>query len=117
MSIPPPFMPNPPRPTGKLVRDKIGDIMRADGVEASEHVLTDDSIYDNALRLKLVEEATEAAEEEEAGAQLGEMADVYEVLRARARLRGLTMEDIERLADAKVNARGGFDRRLWIDNV
>lgn len=117
MDIIPRGLPQQLRPTGKLVRDKIPAIMNADGVQAAVVRIDDDVLYDIALRHKLVEESQEAADENEASAQLQEMADVYEVLRARMELRGLTMDDLAHYADAKADGRGGFSDRLWVDNV
>jgi hypothetical protein len=72
--------------TGKLVRDRIPEIIRAQGGRPVSATL-DGAAYARALRHKLVEEAGEVAR---AG------------------------DDIIRHADGKRAARGGFERRLWL---
>jgi predicted house-cleaning noncanonical NTP pyrophosphatase (MazG superfamily) len=97
---------------GKLVRDKIPDIIRQSGRIPDVTVL-DDPAYREALMAKLFEEASElraAAPEEVAG----EIADVYEVLRAIARINGLEWDRIEKAAEAKRDERGGFGDRLYL---
>ncbi len=64
--------------SGKLVRDKIPEIMRADGVEPQIRILDADE-YRAALLHKLVEEAREVRASD-LESRLGELADVYEVL-------------------------------------
>jgi len=89
----------------KLVRDRVAreiagegrPVRRLEGRELEEYLLA-----------KIVEEARELAETgdpEEAG-------DLLEALLAWARLRGLTLADIERIAAAKRRERGGFDEGL-----
>ncbi|MEU6741999.1 nucleoside triphosphate pyrophosphohydrolase [Streptosporangium sandarakinum] len=97
---------------GKLVRDKIPDIIRQSGEEPVITVL-DDIDYRSALLTKLFEEATELGE-----ASLSdvaeEIADVYEVLRALAMVNGHDWSAIEKVAAGKREERGGFDRRLYL---
>ncbi|GGO16772.1 phosphoribosyl-ATP pyrophosphohydrolase [Microbispora rosea subsp. aerata] len=97
---------------GKLVRDKIPDIIRRDGREPAVSVL-DEAAYREALLAKLFEEAAELR-----NAPIDEVpeeiADVLEVLRALAQVHGCEWRDIERLADAKRAERGGFRDRLYL---
>ncbi len=99
----------------KLVRDRIPDIIAADGGQPSTRVL-DHASYQLALRSKLVEEAQEArasADEQLAS----ELADVLEVLMALARAHDMRWEDIELQAADKRAERGGFDRRIFLEYV
>ena len=98
---------------GKLVRDLIPDIIRADGHEPDVRVLHDDDEYAQALLTKLVEEADEvmASSSEE---RLGELADVYEVVAALAATQGLSMSDVESAAQDKAVRRGRFNARLFL---
>lgn len=59
----------------KLVRDKIPEIIKADGKECKTHILSKDE-YIAALETKLNEEVAEYQEDK----NLEEMADVLEVL-------------------------------------
>ncbi|WP_431954486.1 nucleoside triphosphate pyrophosphohydrolase [Nocardia lijiangensis] len=100
---------------GKLVRDRIPEIIRADGGTPDVRVLDADD-YETALHDKLFEEAAElrAADADD---RLEEAADVLEVLLALATLNGFTLEDIVSTAKAKFAERGGFEDRLWLDGV
>lgn len=97
---------------GKLVRDRIPDLIRADGRVPVIRTL-DSNEYLAALLDKLVEEAGElrAAEPEH---RLAELADVHEVLRALTAHLGIHPEDVTAAAECKRIERGGFDDRLWL---
>ncbi|WP_030916418.1 nucleoside triphosphate pyrophosphohydrolase [Streptosporangium amethystogenes] len=97
---------------GKLVRDRIPEIIREHGGEPVVTVLGEDD-YRAALLEKLSEEAAElreAAVTEVAG----EIADVLEVLRAIAKVHGHEWADIEKAAEAKRTERGAFVERLYL---
>ena len=98
---------------GKLVRDRIPEIIEASGRPAAVRVL-DDEEYDAALLDKLVEEVDElrAAALED---RLEEAADVYEVLLAILDRISLDAAHLTAAADAKRRSRGGFAKRLWWD--
>ena len=99
---------------GKLVRDRIPDIIEAAGRTASVRVL-DPAAYERALLDKLLEEAQElhgAAPDD----RLEEAADVYEVLLAVAELIGVDFRQVVARADAKRAERGGFRERLWLED-
>jgi predicted house-cleaning noncanonical NTP pyrophosphatase (MazG superfamily) len=99
---------------GKLVRDLIPQIIESEGRTPSTRVL-DDVGYERALLDKVVEEARELRYAPD-GERLEEMADVYEVLRAVAELRGHTMDDVVARADDKRAERGGFSARIWLSS-
>jgi predicted house-cleaning noncanonical NTP pyrophosphatase (MazG superfamily) len=104
---------------GKLVRDKIPDLIIAAGQQPRARVLDDDS-YAAALFDKLVEEAQElrAADPRE---RLEEAADVYEVLLAVAALLGVTLADGATKAATKAATkraeRCAFTERIWLDGL
>ena len=99
---------------GKLVRDKIPEIIEASGRSAQFRQLRGKA-FERALHDKLVEETTELCEAKTAGEVLEEAADVLEVLRAIASGHGHDLSEVIRAADAKRAARGGFDSRLWLE--
>lgn len=96
---------------GKLIRDNLPAIMRADGLRVFEHRL-DDAAYGRALREKLLEEAGEAARATSAEL-VAELADVVEVARALATAHGLRWDDVEAVRLEKRAQRGGFDGRIF----
>lgn len=96
---------------GKLVRDRIPEIIRADGRVPDVRVL-DGTEFAAALRTKLVEEVQEFLS---AGPSdlLDEAADVFEVLLAIVGDHGYTEDHLLAAASAKRGARGGFEGRIW----
>lgn len=101
---------------GKLVRDKIPDLIRASGRPPRVKTLSAGP-YREALIDKLREEAAELAAEQTSEAVLAEAADVLEVLAAIAADHGATLDTIVGIARRKRMERGGFDMRLWLDGI
>lgn len=99
----------------KLVRDRIPEIIQAEGRHPVTRVL-DEAGYQEALLDKLIEEATEAASASTASLP-GELADVLEVLRALTAAAGMSWEQLLTLADDKRNHRGGFTGRVFLESV
>ena len=101
---------------GKLVRDKIPDIIRASG--RTPHVTTlAAGPYRAALRDKLREEVDELIAATATHALIEEAADVLEVLTAIAAEHGVSLARIVDVAQRKRAETGGFDMRLWLDGV
>lgn len=99
---------------GKLVRDKIPDIIRAHGGAPDTRRL-DHEEYVQELHAKLLEEAAELAHASN-GQVAEELADVLEVLSAIARINGLSMDDVGELAKHKRADRGAFDERWYLNS-
>jgi predicted house-cleaning noncanonical NTP pyrophosphatase (MazG superfamily) len=104
-----------PVPCRKLVRDRIPELIQADGRHPVTRVL-DDAAYRAALLAKLVEEAREASDAVPAGLP-GELADVLEVLRALTATAGMSWAQLLALADDKRDRRGGFTNRIFLESV
>lgn len=98
---------------GKLVRDKIPDIIREHGGNPVVTVLNETD-YREALLTKLFEEAAELRDAP-AASVAEEIADVLEVLRAIAHADGHDWQHIEKTAEAKRAERGGFRDRLYLE--
>jgi predicted house-cleaning noncanonical NTP pyrophosphatase (MazG superfamily) len=94
----------------KLVRDRIPDIIRRDG-SACEVATMAEGAYRQALREKLVEEASEAAEADP-GHLVVELADLYEVMDTLMASYGVSSEDVRAEQERRRSARGGFAQRL-----
>src|SRR5947208_1625072 len=99
---------------GKLVRDKIPEIIRASGRTADVRQLDRDA-YLAALHDKLGEGAAELRGANSADKVVEEAADVLEVLIGLAALHGRTLNDMLRVASNKRSSRGGFVQRLWLE--
>lgn len=98
---------------GKLVRDKIPQIIRSKGQEPVIYI-ADPEEYCIRLRDKLREEVEEYLASDN---DREELADILEVLYALARQAGTDQQQLEKLRAAKAEKRGGFaDRIIWFRN-
>lgn len=93
---------------GKLVRDKIPEIIEADGKTPVTRILEQDE-YLRELDRKLNEEVAEYQSDK----SLEEMADVLEVLFAICEGRGYSIEDLMATKQKKQEERGGFQKRIF----
>lgn len=98
----------------KLVRDNIPDIIRDDNETPVTRILTNGE-YEIELYRKLVEECKEVFEAENDNETCKELADVLEVIRAIANVKGKSLEDIIKLANDKRDKRGGFSKRVYLE--
>ena len=96
----------------KLVRDKIPEIIEADGKSCKTRILSDEE-YIAALEAKLNEEVAEY----QADKNLEEMADMLEVVQAICIARGYSLEELEALRAKKANERGGFADKIFLEYV
>lgn len=99
----------------KLVRDRIPEIIRARGQTPVTHI-ADDAEFLTALKAKVVEEVEELRDATGA-VEVEEVADVLEVLKAYAAAIGMPWAEVERKAEAKAAARGGFTKRIIVERV
>lgn len=100
---------------GKLVRDLVPTIVRAEGKRPSVRTLTHEQFLP-ALMDKLEEEVRELREAN-ADRRLDELADVWEVLMTICREARVSAADLEAFAKDKRERRGGFAQRLWLEAV
>ena len=96
----------------KLVRDRIPEIIEKDGKRCVYSVLSRED-YLSLLDLKLNEELAEYQESK----SMEELADLLEVLRAVAAARGSSIEEVEQIRIQKAEKRGGFEKRLLLEEV
>lgn len=98
---------------GKLVRDKIPQIIRSKGQEPVIYT-ADTEEYCIRLRDKLREEVEEYLASDN---DREELADILEVLYALARQAGTDQQQLEKLRAAKAEKRGAFaERIIWLCN-
>lgn len=95
----------------KLVRDKIPEIIRADGLRPSMRILDDDE-YLYELVKKLKEELAEF----ETDLSMEELADIQEVVLALAEVLG-SREELEKVRKDKTTKRGGFKKKIYLEDV
>ena len=96
----------------KLVRDRIPEIIEANGQKCITEVLSEED-YLKMVDAKLDEELAEYHKDQ----NVEELADLLEVLYAAAEARGCTREQLELLRAKKAAERGGFRKKLLLLEV
>ncbi len=99
----------------KLVRDKIPEIITANGEMPKCRVL-DETEFKAELEKKLFEEYNEVLEASGAD-RVEELADMLEVMKSLAKLEGVTLEEVIKIADKKADKRGAFEKRIFLETV
>jgi predicted house-cleaning noncanonical NTP pyrophosphatase (MazG superfamily) len=100
----------------KLVRDKIPEIIKdKTGIEPTYRTIEDDTEFLNALLKKATEEAAELQHSIENDNTEEELADLLEIIDTITALRGKLIEDIEAIQIIKRQNRGGFEKRILMD--
>ena len=101
-----------PKQYHKLVRDRIPEIIEADGKTCICETLSDED-YISLLDQKLNEELAEYQESK----SLEELADLLEVMQAVVKARGWTLEELEQVRADKAAKRGGFEKKILLKEV
>ena len=96
----------------KLVRDRIPEIIEADGKTCVSATLSNED-YIALLDQKLNEELAEYQESK----SLEELADLLEVMQAVVKARGWTLEELEQVRADKADKRGGFEKKILLKEV
>lgn len=96
----------------KLVRDRIPEIIEADGKTCVFETLSDED-YLYLLDQKLNEELAEYQESK----SLEELADLLEVMQAVVKARGWTQGELEHIRADKAAKRGGFEKKILLKEV
>lgn len=105
------------QPFQKLVRDRIPEIISAEGKSPVVRTLSGEEFKKELLN-KLVEEAKEAAEAGGAKKDLmKELGDVREVLDAIIHEFGIDEGEAEKMQKERREARGGFDKKVFLEYI
>ncbi len=96
----------------KLVRDRIPEIIEADGKTCVCEILSDED-YLSLLDQKLNEELAEYQESK----SLEELADLLEVMQSVVKAHGWTLEELEQVRADKATKRGGFEKKVLLKEV
>lgn len=94
----------------KLVRDKIPEIMISKNCKPVTRILNDEE-YIRELNKKLLEEVNEYLTDND----VLELADIMEVVLAILNHKGVSFEDFEKLRLDKVNKRGAFKEKIFLE--
>jgi predicted house-cleaning noncanonical NTP pyrophosphatase (MazG superfamily) len=98
------------RQYNKLVRDLIPEHIASLGKPYKTHI-ADETEYRQKLYQKLKEEVAEYC----ANPETDDLADIVEVVYALAALHGLDRAKVEAVRAAKAQVRGGFSRRIILE--
>ena len=96
----------------KLVRDRIPEIIEKSGKKYTVETLND-SDYLTMIDKKLDEELAEYHKDQ----NIEELADLLEVIYAATKVRGYSIEDLEKVRVEKTEKRGGFDKKILLKKV
>ena len=100
----------------KLVRDHIPNIIRNTGETPITRTLSDDE-FALELRKKLVEEALECAQAKTQEEFVAELADIEEVIQTLLACTQVSKEEVERVRVYKQEHKGGFSKRIFLEDV
>ena len=96
----------------KLIRDRIPEIIEAEGKTAVVEIIVGDRLLVE-LNKKLVEEL---AEYQESG-DVEELADIFEVIKGILQFKGVQEDEFMKIVGRKVEKRGGFEKGLFLVEV
>ncbi len=96
----------------KLVRDKIPEIIMADGKKSNTRILNDKE-YLKELIKKLGEESKELAE----NPSVEELADIKELIIAIRQVLGIHAGELEEVRRQKATKNGRFKKRIFLESV
>ena len=96
----------------KLVRDKIIDIIEADGRIAKYRIL-DDNEYRQELNKKLQEEVKEYLEDN----NVEELADIVEVIYGILSSMNVSIQEFEKIRINKQEKRGAFEKKIYLEEA
>ncbi len=97
----------------KLVRDRIPELIEAQGKKCEVKTLSDDDEYLLELNWKLQDELTEYLE----SGTVEELADLVEVAQALLKLKGISKKKFEKIIAKKQAEWGGFEERIMLVKV
>lgn len=100
----------------KLIRDKIPEIIAQDNAIPKVSILSPERFREE-LNRKILEEAQELKEAQSREDVINELADIKEILLAIAVSEGIDWEEVEQKRKTKLAKRGGFENKLFLEEV
>ena len=100
----------------KLVRDRIPEIIQKEGNTADIIILSEES-FKQAIKEKLIEEATEVYNAQNRDDILSELADLQEVMDTIKQLYNINTLEVNTIQAVKALQRGKFEKRLYLKSV
>ena len=100
----------------KLIRDRIPEIIAKDGNTADIIILSEES-FKQAIKEKLIEEATEVCNADNRDEVLSELADLQEVMDTIKQMYNINTLEVNTIQAVKALQRGKFDKKLYLKSV
>ena len=100
----------------KLIRDRIPEIISKDGNTADIIILSEES-FKQAIKEKLIEEATEVCNADNRDEVLSELADLQEVMDTIKQMYNINTLEVNTIQAVKALQRGKFEKRLYLKSV
>ena len=97
----------------KLARDRIPENIDSEPGRKSKYRILDDTEYLKELNRKILEEANEFIEEN----SIEELGDLMEVINAIMKLKGCSMEEVNKVMKSKAEKKGAFDNKIFLEYV
>ena len=97
----------------KLVRDRIPKNIDSEPGRKSQYRILDDTEYLKELNRKILEEANEFIEEN----SIEELGDLMEVINAIMKLKGYSMEEVNKVMKSKAEKKGAFDNKIFLEYI
>ncbi|AOY14496.1 phosphoribosyl-ATP pyrophosphohydrolase [Bacillus sp. ABP14] len=100
----------------KLIRNNIPQIIKANGKTPTTRILPEDE-YIKEICKKTQEELIEYLEATTKEHKLEELSDLLELINALTEYEGTTLEEIDKIRRKKAEERGGFQNRIFLQDV
>lgn len=100
----------------KLIRDRIPEIIKKDGNTADIIILSDEA-FKQAIKEKLIEEATEVLNADNRDEVVNELADLQEVIDTIKQIYNISTLEVNSSQAIKALNRGKFEKRLYLKSV
>lgn len=100
----------------KLIRDRIPEIIKKDGNTADIIILSDEA-FKQAIKEKLIEEATEVLIADNRDEVVNELADLQEVIDTIKQIYNISTLEVNTTQAIKALNRGKFEKRLYLKSV
>ena len=101
----------------KLWRDYQIDLVKKSCGSIIHYRVLDDQEFNLKIKEKLLEEAHEVCDAKNRSELLEELADLYQVIDSIAQLHGISKEEILAAQVKKLEHRGGFMKRIFVDSA
>lgn len=100
----------------KLVRDKILEIIEADGLQYNARILEPKELLVE-VKAKMIEEAKEFHGTDNVQESIEELADILELVHTAINALDVSYDELEAIREQKKAKRGGFEKAIYLIDV